>query len=113
MRLPEDAGGAALLRLLGLEVERPVPAPRVDAHHADAAVEQPAHGLGGDAAAARDVVGGTEERVTPCMNEDDVAWLEIVSGLPERVLRLLRGDRVAVLLVREVEADAGRVEEVE
>ena len=48
---PEDPRLAALAGLLGLHVQRRVPAPGVDAHHPHAAVEQPMRRLGGDARA--------------------------------------------------------------
>ena len=96
---------------LGLEVQRRVPAPGVDAHHAHAAVEQPARGLRRDAAPARDVVGRAEERVAARADEDDVArprasWPAAAIACSISVGR----DRVAVLLRREVDHDAGRVE---
>ena len=65
-------GLAALDRLLGLQVQRTVPAPGVDAHDAHALLVEPARGRGGHARAAGHVVELGVEGVAAGAHEDDV-----------------------------------------
>ena len=58
---PEDALSSRASASSACRLSGRVPAPRVDAHHAHAAVEQPVRGLGGHARAADHVVGRRRE----------------------------------------------------
>ena len=82
-------GSSRSMRLLGLEVQRRVPAPGIDPHHPHAAVEQPVRRLGGHAGPADHVVGLVEERVAAGAHEHDVA-LAAASWPDARELRTRR-----------------------
>ena len=97
---PEDARLALALGRLGLHVQRRVPAPGVDAHHAHAELVEPVRRLGGDAGALDHVVGRVEERVAAGADQDDVERLDVAVERGERVVDLGDRDRVAVGLVR-------------
>src|SRR5690242_11564865 len=57
MRGPEDARLATLERIRRLPIERPVPAPGIDAHDADAPLEQPSRRRRRDPWSSQHVVG--------------------------------------------------------
>jgi len=110
---PEDAGLALGLRRLGLEVQRGVPAPGVDPDDPRAQLVEAARRLGRHARALDHVVGRVQERVAAGADQDDVERLDVAVQARERVVDLRDGDRVAVLLVGEVEHHAGRVKPLE
>src|SRR4051794_18912387 len=110
VRGPEHALLPPALRLLGLQMERRIPAPGVDPHHPNTLLVEPAGRLRGDTGTARDVVRLAIERVPAAVHEDDVPWLERPR---QALLEVLCAERLAVLAVGRVNHDAGRVEPVE
>ena len=93
VRRPEDARLVGLERLLRLDVQRPVPAPGVDPHHAHAALVQPAGGAGRDARAERQVLGRLDEGVAARAHEHDVARRELVADAARAPARRRRSRR--------------------
>src|SRR5436305_7662008 len=110
---PEDSGPAAVKRFLGLEVQRAVPAPGVDAHDAHAPVKEPARGGGADSRSAGHVVGLAVEGVPAGSDEDDVALGQLMSGAGESGAEVAWLDRVAVAAPVEVEHHARAEEPIE